>query len=75
MTEGNMPDKVLNRIKEVKGIEVFDNSRILVEIHDKLPDDITLRNVVILITFVIKNDGRFYPELFLEEALFLKKTW
>ena len=75
MTEGNMPDKVLNRIKEVKGIEVFDNSRILVEIHDKLPDDITLRNVVILITSVIKNDGRFYPELFLEEALFLKKTW
>ena len=75
MAEGNMKDKVLNRIKEVKGIEVFDNSRILVEIHDKLPDDITLRNVVKLITFVIKNDGRFYPELFLEEALFLKKTW
>ena len=36
----------------------------------KLPDDITLKNVMILTTCVIKDDGKFYPQLFLEEALF-----
>ena len=35
----------------------------------KLPDDITLKNVVMLITYVIKDDGKFYPQLILEEAL------
>ena len=35
----------------------------------KLPDDITLKNVVMLITYVIKDDGKFYAQLILEEAL------
>ena len=34
-----------------------------------LPDDITLKNVVILIIFVINDGDEIYPQLFLEEAL------
>ena len=39
---------------------------------DKLLGDNTLQNVVILMTCVIRDDGKFYPQLFLDEALFLK---
>ena len=37
-----------------------------------MPDDTTFKNVVILTTSVIKNDGKLYPQVFLEEALFAK---
>ena len=50
----------------------FDDTKILVDTDDKLLDDIIFKNVVKLITCVIKNDGKFYPQLFLEEALFVK---
>ena len=63
--------EVLDRIKKIIGIEEFDSTKILVDTNDKLPDDITLRNNVIC---VIKDDCKFYPQLFLEEALFLKET-
>ena len=36
---------------------------------DKLPDYVTLKNVVILIAYVIKDDAKFYQQVFLEEAL------
>ena len=39
--------------------------------YDELPDNITLKNVVILMTCVIKDCDKCYPQLFLEEALFL----
>ena len=44
----------------------------------KLPDDITLKNVVILIVCVIRNGDKFSPRLFLEEPLGCKnvgKSW
>ena len=37
---------------------------------DKLLGDITFKNVVILMTCVIKDGDKFYPVLFLEEALY-----
>ena len=37
---------------------------------DKLPDYITLKNVMILITCVIKDGTKFYPQIFLDEALY-----
>ena len=43
------------------GIEKFDNSKILADTDDKLSDDITLKNVVIIITCVIKDVKNFYP--------------
>lgn len=44
--------------KEVIGIEKFYDSKILVDTDDKFPDDITLKNVVVLITYVLKDDGK-----------------
>ena len=39
--------------------------------YDELTDNITFKNVVILMTCVIKDGDKCYPQLFLEEALFL----
>ena len=40
--------------------------KILVDIYDKLPDYIIIKNVVILMTCVIKDDRKLYPQIFLE---------
>ena len=60
--------KILDKIKEIIGIEKFDNTKILVDTNDKL-QEITLKNIVILITCDIKDDGKFYSQIFIEEAL------
>ena len=39
------------------------------DIDDKLADNIIIKNVVKLMTCVIKDDDKFYPQVFLEEAL------
>ena len=65
-------DKVLDKIKEKVKIVRFDDTKILIDTDNKLPDYITLKNVVILITYVIKDDAKFYQEMFLEEALYNK---
>ena len=67
----DMLDKVLDKIKEIIGIEKSDNTKILIDTEDKLPNDITLKNVAILITCVINDDNKFYRQLFLEKALFV----
>ena len=59
-----MPNKVLDKIKEKIGIEKFDNSNILIDTDEKLSNDITLKNIVILMTCVTKDDAKFYPQLF-----------
>ena len=64
MVDGNILDKVLDKIKNIIGIEKFDDTKILIETDGKLPDDITIKNFVILITWIIKDDGNFYPQLF-----------
>ena len=63
-------DKVLDNIKKIKSIEKFDDTKILIDTDDKLLDDITLKNVLILMTSVIKDGIKFYPQLFLEETLY-----
>ena len=67
-----MLDKALHKIKETIGIVKFVDSKIFIDTGDKFPDYITLKNVVILITFIIKDHGKFYPQIFLEEALYNK---
>ena len=69
MVDDCMLNKVLDKIKKIVGIEKFDNTNILIGTDDKLPDDITFRNVVTLMAFNIKDDSNFSPQLFLEEAL------
>ena len=48
----------------------FDDTKILIDSNDKLPDYDTLKNVVILVTCVINDDAKCYPKIFLEEALY-----
>ena len=50
-----MLDKVLDKIKMIIGIKKFDDTKILIEADDKLLDDVTLKNVVIIITCAVKN--------------------
>ena len=59
MLNAYMLDKVSHKIKEIRGIEKFDDTKILTDTDGNLPDDITLKNVVILMTCVIKDDGIF----------------
>ena len=40
MFDDDMVDKVLDKIKEIKGIEKFDDTEILIKADDKLSDDI-----------------------------------
>ena len=61
-------DKVWDKIKEIISIDKFDNAKILIDTDDKLPDYITFKNFVILMTCAIKDDGKFYPQRFLEEC-------
>ena len=61
MADDYIIDKVLEKVEEIIGIEKLDDTKILIDTDDKLPDDINLKNVVILMTCVIKRDGKFYP--------------
>ena len=65
-------NKVLQKIKEKVDIEKFLDTKILIDTDDKLSYYISFKKAVILMTFVIKGDSKFYPQLFLEEALYYK---
>ena len=72
MVNDYMLDKVLGKIAEMIGIEKFDNTKIFIDADDKLSNDIIFKNIVMLITCVITDDNKFYLQLLLEEALFVK---
>ena len=63
-------NKALDKIKEIIGIQKSDDTKILIDTDDKLPDYISLKNVLIIVTSVIKNGDKLYPQLFLEETLY-----
>ena len=42
-----MLNNVLSKIKEIIGIEIFDNAKVLIDTNDKLPDNITFNNPVV----------------------------
>ena len=69
MADYYMVEKVLYKIKEVLDIENFDGSIILINRKDRLSKDITLKRVAILMTCVIRNGNKFYPQMFLDHAL------
>ena len=56
---------LLNRVKETTVIEEFDKTKVYAD--EKLSDNITSRNVLILITCGKKDDSRYYLQLFSEE--------
>ena len=66
-------DKVLDKIKETIGIVKFDDTKILIDTDDNLPDYITLKNVVILITFVVEDNAKFCPQIFLKKHCIMNK--
>ena len=49
---------------------MFDDTKILIDTDDKLADYNTFKNAVILITCIIKDDGKFYQKSFLGETLY-----
>ena len=63
-----MLNKVLEKINMRIRITI-DDIKILIETNDKFSDDITLNNVVILITCVLKVDNKFYQQIFLEALI------
>ena len=56
MVDDYVLDKALERIKKIIGTEIFDNTKILIDTDDILPDEITFKNVAVLLT-----DGKCYP--------------
>ena len=54
MVDDYVLDILLDRIKEIISIEKVDGPKLLVDTDDKLPGDIALKNVVILMTCVTK---------------------
>ena len=60
--------KYYTRLKT--GIETFDDTKTLINTDGRLPDNITWTNVLILITWVMKDDGKFYPQLFWDRTLY-----
>ena len=69
MVDGYVPDKVLDKIKEKIDIGKIDDTKILVETDNKLPDHITLKYVMVLVRCVIKDGHELYPQIFLKEVL------
>ena len=58
----NILGKVLGKIEMVKDREKFDDAKILVDTDDKMLDEVTLKNILILILCVIKDKyDKFYP--------------
>lgn len=60
-------NKVLDSIKEIIRIEKFDDTKMLIETDDELPDDLTVINVI-LIKCVIKDFDNVYLQILLEPA-------
>ena len=60
MVDNYAPDKVLDKSKRI-GIEKLDSTKISIDTDDKLPDDITLKNAMILMICIIKDSDKLYP--------------
>lgn len=54
-------------IKMIIDIEIFDDTKILMGIEDKQPDEVT--SIAMLTACVIKDEDIFCPQIFLEEPL------
>ena len=67
-----MLNEVSDGIKKVAGIKKFDNTKPLIDASDKLPADIIVKDILIVITCAIKDNNKQYPQIFLEEGLYNK---
>ena len=60
MIGGYLLNIVLDKIKERIGV----NTKLLIKTNDKSPDKISLNNVATLNSSVIKDQKKFYPQMF-----------
>ena len=56
MVDDYILHKVLDKLKEIIEIKKLDDTKILIDTDDKLPDDVTIKNLVILMKCVTKDD-------------------
>ena len=69
-------DEVLDKIKMMVFVEKLDDTKILIDTDDRLSDEVSLKNVVISISCVIKDTDKFYPQLFLSiNSIKIVKSW
>ena len=61
MVDEYILEHMLEKSKEIKSIEKLDDTEILIDIDDTLGDEITLKNVVMIISCIMKNYDNFYP--------------
>ena len=64
---------VFDQIEELVGIKIFDDTKVLIDTNDKLPDDITLKDVVILMTCFIKDGDKFIQNYFQKKHCMINK--
>ena len=64
-----MVDKLLDYIKKIKDIEKLYDYKILINTSNKLHNVITEKNVVMLILCIIKDDNKFYSQIFLGNSI------
>lgn len=67
-----MLKEILDKINLVIAIEAFDNTNILIDTNDKLPDHISLKDVIILITCIIKDNDKYCPQLFVRKHYIIR---
>ena len=56
------------KTKKIIGIEEVNNTKTLPDVDDQLTNNIGLKEVVMFLTWIIKDDYKYYPQIFLEEA-------
>ena len=64
-------DKTLDKIKRIR-IEKRDNIKAFIDTDDKLIANVTSKTAVKIMACVVKYCNKYYPQLFLEEALYDK---
>ena len=69
MVDDYVLEILLDKSKRI-GIEKLDDSKILIDADDRLPDNITFKKTLILMTCVIKSHDKFYLQLFSDEPLY-----
>ena len=70
MTDDYVVGNVLDKIEEIIGIEKIEDTQLLINTENKLPNETNFKKVVILLTCVIKDGSKFYPQPFLDHALY-----
>ena len=68
MVDDYILNKVLDKIKEAAGIEMFDNTKILMDTDKNYQIILVLKSCCVC-DMVIKNVNQFYPQLYLSHTL------